>query len=287
MGAAGALLLATPSAIVYGREIPTKADAPWHLLPFMLFEDVARLAAQSPELDDKYKQAIIGNLHHPAEGNLARLAWSQKDNKTLAGELLDQIFKNDNTPLPRWKMEKTSFVIGWLIFNAVMAVFDKELIKFSSPAHQIGTIKIYQEAHLIASRYGTGADLSKSQPGDVSDALRAMLARAITRVHTLTPDATDGGDWAIRTSQWRAQNKILMDIYDDAIFKPDAQKYQKYCQDVNLFSTSDALIKSNYTFGTHLATNNSLYAKAIIKGYKALLDFQAYTYGLTSKRPIA
>lgn len=283
---ASALVMVSPSVVMYGNGFKTKSEDPWNLLPFMLFEDVAKLAAQSPELNEKFKQAIAGNLHHPVEGNLARLAWAQKDNKVLAKALLEQVCRKSDTRSVKWENEKLSFVLGWLIFTSSVALFDRELAKFPPSIHRLGTIKMYQEAYLLVSRYGKGTEIHQGKSGSISEALRGILARVITRIHTLNPSNEEGDDWAVQTSQWRNENKALMDSYDEAIFHPDEQKINQYCRDINVYSPTDPLIASSFTFGTHLDKNTSLYAKAVTDGYNAIIEFQAYACGNTTKKPI-
>lgn len=273
---ASAALLFAPSLTVFSQSLSASPVKPGGLLPFILFEDCNLLIQQSEQVKAEMKELLKGDIHQKLLSNLSRLAASfdnQAEITTLMGKLkADKASKKT----PQYD-EKLSFVLGWLIAKASMkeiGLFNQKLVGKGQPIDQI---RAYQDVEIIRARFmKPGATVSAD---DFSSLMLQMITRVVTRIHTLTPDKNDGGNWIVRTSDWRENNKKTMELYGEIMETPDKAKRDLYCQKGNLIRPGDPLIANHFRSEYLGNDNKSLYAKAVANGYQAILTFQSYFEG--------
>lgn len=276
ISAASAALLFAPSLTAFSQSLSASPVKPGRLLPFILFEDCNLLIQQSPQVKTELKELLKGDIHQKLLSNLSRLAASFDDQTQIISvmEKLKADKASKKTPLYD---EKLSFVLGWLLARASMkeiGLFNQKLVGKGQPIDQI---RAYQDVEVIRSRFmKPGATVSAD---DFTSLMLQMITRVVTRIHTLTPDKNDGGNWIVRTSDWRENNLKTMQFYGQIMKNPDKAKRDLFCQKGNLIRPGDPLVANHFRSEYLGNDNKSLYAKAVANGYQAILTFQSYFEG--------
>lgn len=222
--------------------------------------------------------ALKGDIRHQVNGNIARLAGVLPDGNEKISRLLVQLAGDNGTNKIKWHDEKLAFVLGWTIQKATL----KELVgynqKLVKSKHQIEEIRQYQDTQLVKMRFGKqpAENISGEQ---FSSLMLQLIARVVTRIHTLTPDKKDGGAWILRVAEWRGQNKKTMELYGNAIQNPDQDKLNLYVKKCKLFDYNDPLITGQFHINGLEKDNHSLYSRSIVQGYNAVLAVQSFLDG--------
>lgn len=247
------------------------------LLPFMLFEDCITLIQSSTEVEGSVKNSLLGDISQPVNGNISRLAGTFPNGEKQIPDLLEQL-RGSNTEKLNYSEEKLSFVLGWIVHKAAakeIVTYNQKLVK---GGHSLKEITTHQDTQLIRSRFEKTQE-AVLRGADVSSYLLETLARVVTRVHTLTPDKNNGGDWIMRTTNWRIKNKETMEKYGEVIDNPDPKKLDLYFRKCRFYDANDSLMSNNFKAKGLSGENHSLYAKSIINSYQAVLAIQAYLKG--------
>lgn len=255
------------------------------LLPFFIFEDCVKLINASPEINADVRNALAGDIHRPVNGNLARLAAGLSIRKDhILGLLTNLCATNANTSI-KWPQEKLSFVLGWIVLNASLIEMNTLNSGFLRKKNNMEEIVAYQDTFVMKHRFGKSSPDIGHKETDPS-LLLSILARSITRIHTLTPDKKDGREWVIRTVDWQIKNKQKMDKYAEILANPERAKIKSYCEKNVIFIKEDPLIVHNFSYDSISKKNISLYSKGIINGYKAILAAQNYLTGKSTMEPL-
>jgi len=275
ISAASAALMFTPSITAFSQSLSASPASPGGLLPFILFEDCNALILQSAAISNNFKELLTGDIHKPINGNFARLAGSFSNYEKMI-ELLKQLKADKAAKTIPLYYDKLTFALGWLVARASMkeiGLLNQKLVGKGQPIDQI---RAYQDVEVIRARFvKEGATVSAS---DFSSLMLQMITRAVTRIHTLTPDKNDGGNWIIRTSDWRENNLKTMQLYGQVMENPDLSKQALYCMKGNFIRKSDPVIADGFKPELLGKSNKSQYAASLENGYNSILTFQMYMY---------
>lgn len=282
----GAATLLTPMVIA----IPNDAAANWQsgggITPFLIFEDCVKLLLEVPLLKQTFKDALTGDVHKPLVGNLARLAGALPNGKTHIINMLEKLRNAGAKTDIKFYDEKMSFVLGWILLKSSTKNINEFNARLFKANQDVNEAISFQDAFLIKERFGTSNNNSFARD-KTSSLFLGILARAVTRIHTLTPDKTDGRKWIIRTTDWRVRNKEYMDLLGEIMKNPDQKKKNLYWEKPIYFDPKDPLIAGNFKYEALNTKNRSLYANSIKNGFKAILVAQDYFEGKTSLEAVA
>lgn len=273
MSAASAALLFAPSLTAFSQSLGASPSKPGGLLPFILFEDCNLLIQHSAQLKTEIKELLKGDIHQKLLSNLSRLA-SSFDDQAQVVALMEKL-KTDkiSKTIPQYD-EKLSFVLGWLVAKASMKEINLFNQKLTGKGQPIDQIRAYQDIEVIRARFmKTGSAVLAA---DFSSLMLQMITRAVTRIHTLTPDKNDGGNWIVRTSDWRENNLKTMQLYGQIMEAPESSKQALYCMKGNLIRQGDPVIAGGFKPELLGKSNKSLYAASLENGYHAILAFNMY-----------
>lgn len=246
------------------------------LLPFILFEDCISLIQKSDTIKPLLKESLKGDIKSPLTGNIARLAGAFTDIEQVFA-LMSEMRESQSAETMKWYPEKLSFVLGWLVFRSSTKQINQLNQKLNSKGHSSFEIQAYQDTELIRQRFSkTGTQLASS---DFSSLMLQLITRTVTRIHTLSPDSTNGGQWLMRTSAWREKNKQEMEFYGKIYEKPEPSKLALFCQKGNFYLDSDPLISNQFNPAFIGKSNKSMYAAALTSVFRAVSDFQAFMDG--------
>lgn len=273
----GSAALLVSDNLIAQQHMPVKTDNNLKgFLPFILFEDCITLIQKSELVKPLLKESLKGDIKSPVTGNIARLAGSFTGNEQVFA-LMQKLREAHEANPVKWYSEKLSFVLGWLVFRSSTKQINLLNEKLIEKGHSPFEIQAYQDTELIRQRLSKpGSQLASS---DFSSVFLQMLTRSITRIHTLSPDKTNGGKWLLRTSAWREKNKQDMEFYGKIYEQPDPSKLDLYCHKRKLFLDSDPLIANQFSPNFIGSANKSLYAAALTSALTAVTGFQAYLEG--------
>ena len=233
-----ALVLASPLLRAASLHAASPASAhPRGLLPVALTEDCFDLAFVLPELSTLTKAALAGDIDLKIPGNKGRLAPSLR----LETEALPEVLNKMKEPTKEAKSvqaDKLSFLLGILANNALRDQLQPVYAQYADESQELS---IYQDTYLLKTLAGN--DAAQVKYDDLSQLLKVLLPRTITRVHTLIPDSQNGPDWVVRMGQWRKDNHALMEQYARIYTQPESAKEKKYVREVNFYNADDAIIQ--------------------------------------------
>lgn len=282
----GAATLLTPMVIA----MPNSATTTWQdgggIAPFLIFEDCVKLLLEAPVIKNSVKEALTGDIHKPLTGNMARLASSLPNGKTHIISMLEKLRSTGAKTDIKFYDEKMSFGLGWILIKSSTKNINEYNAKLFKANQNVNEAIAFQDAFLIQERFGISNNNSCARD-NTSSLFLGLLARAVTRIHTLTPDKADGREWIIRTTDWRVRNKGYMDLLGEIMENPDQKKKNLYWEKPTYFDPKDPLIARNFKYEALNAKNRSLYANSIKNGFQAILGAQEYLEGNTSLEDLA
>jgi hypothetical protein len=278
ISAGGAAMLIAPSLFALEDSLKADTGMPGGLTPFILFEDCVKIILTSGQFRDNIKDALKGNIRKPLTGNISRMAGVMPGGEEHITALLNQLAKASNKNDIKWHDEKLSFALGWIIQKACskdIVAYNRKLLKKD---HRIEEIRIYQDTQVIRSRFGKQDEIALT-PDNFSSLMMEYIVRVITRIHTLTPDVKNGGEWIVRVVGWREQNRKTMDQYGAVFAKPDPSKLSLYVQKCNFYNPVDPLILNGFQVADIAKKNTGMYSRAIVNGYNAMTAVQSFMDG--------
>lgn len=260
------------------------------LLPISIIDNACLLAFRTNTLSRPSREAATADLHVKLAGNKGRLAvvLPPENNKLI--ELLE-ILKNSEE-LNR-RNEKLAIAFGWAGVNAVHRHVSPGMDKLEKNAF-IET-RVQQDAQLLKEFSKPEHDPGQASAQEMENLLKAMVPRAITRVHTLKPDVDDGIGWVNRMSAWRRDNTILMKRYAQALVQDINEKASK-----EFLSMEDKLVLYARNLQKNIDVNatkileeiengqaNSLYGKTLQETTANILAMNKYMEGALSSAEIS
>lgn len=248
------------------------------LATISVIEDACILAFCSGRLSDRSCIAATADIHVRVPGSKGRLAGVLPPEDKRIFELID-ILKNN--PGADHFDEKLALVFGWTGVNAAYRKFSP-FLEGKDPGEAL-IIRINQDALLIREFSKPESDPTRAAVKDVENMLHAMLARALTRVHTLKPDTDDGMGWVNRMAAWRRRNREIMEMYARAIVQsgePDAGK-NFYDRADGIIAAARKLQKSwkvepETIFREAGKAGGSFYARAIRENFNSIISVNDY-----------
>lgn len=282
----GAATLLTPMVIAMPNSVTTIWQPGGGIAPFLIFEDCVKLLLEAPVIKNSVKEALTGDIHKPLTGNMARLAGALPNGKLHIINMLEKLRGAGAKTDIKFYDEKMSFVLGWLLIKSSIKNINEYNAKLFKANQNVNEAIAFQDAFLIQERFGISNNNSFARD-KTSSLFLGILARAVTRIHTLTPDKTDGREWIVRTSDWRVKNKGYMDLLGEIMENPDKKKKNLYWEKPIYFDPKDPMIAGNFKYEALNTKNRSLYANAIKNGFQAILVAQEYLEGKTSLEAVA
>ncbi len=258
------------------------------LATISVIEDACMLAFCSGRLSDRSRVAATADIHVRVPGSKGRLAGVLPPEDKRLLELID-ILKNN--PGADHFDEKLALVFGWTGVNAAYRNFSL-FFEGKGPGEAL-TIRINQDALLIREFSKPESDPGSAAVYDVENMLHDMLARALTRVHTLKPDTDDGMGWVNRMADWRRRNREIMKMYARAIVQSGEQDAGK-----NFYDRSDGIIaaarelqKSGKAEPETILreagkAGGSLYARSIRENLNSIISVNDYLEGKCSREEL-
>jgi len=258
------------------------------VVPISAMEDSCTLAFSSGKIPHVMRNNLVTHINLRLPGNIGRLANAIPACDKRIVQLLDYL-KSAKPEDDEYYHHKMALAFGTAANCAYYEVFKPVHSNFSD-AETKQEAMLYQDTALLRaiSNEGHSSNVSVRQFEEI---LKVMLPRTITRVHTLIPDYEDGIGWVNRMSEWRMQTPNVFEQYAEAYAAPKMDKLKKYVTAVNFYDKNDAailacrklqnaeMVKLDELEKAVSAKANSLYAKAIAKGYENIHATAAYLEG--------
>ncbi len=258
------------------------------IMPIAMVTDCSRLLLDSGKLSPEITEALTADINLPLTGNLSRLGSSIPFDDESVFTVLEELRQNMGSD-PEKNLRKLSMILGWMIFRPLKKAMTDIVHKLVEQGYHYDNIRAYIDTYLMRQFSGDRQGVVVSSE-EVQDLLNNILARMITRLHTLKPDYIDGLGWVNRISDWREENHLRMDKYGTLIVEDDQELLEHVIRKYNVYHPGDrliALVRSDDSGeGTENVEKvilsdpgNSIYAKSLVKGYNNVLRVQDYLQG--------
>ncbi len=277
-------------------------------LPFMggltaiaVLDDCAECAVRHRLVTDKAAGLLHADIDLGLPANASRMgalvtATFDQVNQVIANanEELDHVFdgmsgpeiaeavkdrRSDAMKKKETIQRKIALMLGWAMAAGVRSILLPLYQK--QPAGDVlpSDMQVYHDAFILKQKAAL-PDLENISVEKIEDLFNCVNPRMIARTHTLTPDYDDGDGWTVRISNWRDDNKKLVQRFARALVQPDDAAVKKYITGPNFYDQNDPVLqlvtagkpapKSECQAAIQSGENASLYGQCVAKGLEDL-----------------